>query len=128
MAGEASKYLIRLSLQQDAYKVREYVESNQEKFKEVGYETKRHWTDPEDKSGFHYQSHAEKQLSVLTSSPFMGISKSAPKGHDICADDCYPYLIAIAQIREQDIVVADPDGIWLFYSNGQAKFLGHKGE
>ncbi len=111
-----------LSLQQDAYKVREYVESNQEKFKEVGYETKRHWTDPDDKSGFHYQSHAEKQLSVLTSSPFMGISKS------VCADDCYPYLIAIAQIREQDIVVADPDGIWLFYSNGQVKFLGNKGE
>lgn len=114
-----------LFLKQDALKVRIFVEKHQEEFKQVGYETQNHNFDPKDKPGFHYQSHAEKQALALSSDsvvPSVGVSRN------ICAEDCYPYLSAFAQIKKQNLVVADPIGVWLFYSNGTVKFAFPKSE
>jgi hypothetical protein len=40
----------------------------------------------------------------------------------MCEEDCYPYFHALAQVRKQNLVVADPEGVWVFYKNGQVKF------
>jgi len=111
---------IGLSLEQDESKVREYYENHKQEFAQYGYQTKDWALDPEDDLGKHYRSHAEKQISVIKPSFSIGVSRS------VCKEDCYPYLHALAQVRKQNLVVADPDGVWVFYTNGEVKFAYHK--
>lgn len=100
--------------------ITEFYQNHIEEFKRYGYETKKWDLDSELNPGRHYRSHAEKQISVIKPCNSIGVSKG------ICEEDCYPYLCALAQIRKQHIVVADPNGVYLFYSNGQVKFVYHK--
>jgi hypothetical protein len=123
---EAVAQRLGMSLDQDTQKVREYYEQHKDEFKQFGYEPEEHPFDPKAKpdqdkeSGKYYTSHAEKQASVIAPSTSIGVSKS------VCEEDCYPYLHALAQVRKQNIAVADPDGVWVFYSNGSVKFLYNK--
>lgn len=109
-----------ISLSQNETLVAEFYQNHIEEFKKYGYETKKWDLDSELYPGRHYRSHAEKQISVIKPCNSIGVSKG------ICEEDCYPYLCALAQIRKQHIVVADPNGVYLFYSNGQVKFVYHK--
>ena len=106
-----------MSLEQDESKVKEYYQNLITEFNRYGYETKVWELDPSSEPGKHYRSHAEKQVSVIQPDRSIGVSRG------ICEDDCYPYFYATAQIRQQNIMIADPNGIWVFYSNGQVKFV-----
>jgi len=97
-------------------KVKEYYQAHQTEFAQYGYQTRAWELDPEDEPGKHYRSHAEKQISVIKPSPSIGVSRA------MCEEDCYPYFHALAQVRKQNLVVADPEGVWVFYKNGQVKF------
>lgn len=108
-----------VSLSQDEVLVKEFYQNYIDEFRKYGYETKKWDLDPQEEPGCHYRSHAEKQISVIKPCNSIGVSRA------ICEEDCYPYLCALAQIRQQHIVVADPNGIYLFYSNGQVKFVYH---
>ncbi|MEC4886084.1 MAG: hypothetical protein SAL70_32925 [Scytonema sp. PMC 1070.18] len=108
-----------ISLEQDESKVKEYYQNFQTEFNRYGYQIKVWNLDPKDDLGKHYRSHAEKQISVIQSDNSIGVSRG------MCEEDCYPYFCALAQIRQQNIIIADPNGIWLFYSHGQVKFLYH---
>jgi hypothetical protein len=100
--------------------IKEFYQNHIEEFKRYGYETKKWDLDSELEPGRHYRSHAEKQISVIKPCNSIGVSKG------ICEEDCYPYLCALAQVRQQYIAVADPIGVYLFYSNGQVKFVYYK--
>ncbi|MBW4507122.1 MAG: hypothetical protein KME64_11495 [Scytonematopsis contorta HA4267-MV1] len=108
-----------VSLEQNETKVREFYQNHIEKFNQYGYKTKKWDLDPQEDLGKHYRSHAEKQISVIKPCNSIGVSRG------ICEEDCYPYLRALAQIRQQHIVVADPNGVYLFHYNGQVKFVYH---
>ncbi|BAZ15340.1 hypothetical protein NIES4071_72120 [Calothrix sp. NIES-4071] len=108
-----------ISLEQDESKVKEYYKKFITVFNQYGYYVKVWELDPKQDPGKHYRSHAEKQISVIQPDSSIGVSRG------VCEEDCYPYFYALAQIRQQDIVIADPNGIWLFYSHGQVKFVYH---
>ena len=104
-------------LEQDESQVKEYYQNLRTEFNRYGYQTKVWDLDPIDDLGKHYRSHAEKQISVIQSDNSIGVSRG------MCEEDCYPYFYALAQIRQQNIMIADPNGIWLFSSHGQVKFV-----
>lgn len=106
-----------ITLEQDTSKVKTYYLSLKTEFNQYGYQTKVWNLDPKDDLGKHYRSHAEKQISVINPDKPIGVSRG------MCEEDCYPYFYAAAQIRQQNIIIADPNGIWVFYSNGQVKFV-----
>lgn len=105
-----------LLLEQNQTKVKQYYEIYKKEFEKYGYKTRVWELDPHDDLGKHYRSHAEKQISVIKPSYSIGVSRP------MCIEDCYPYLRALVQIRKQNIVIADSDGIWVFYGNSQVKF------
>lgn len=106
---------LNLSLEQDEGKVKEYYQAQETEFAQYGYQTRVWELDPEDEPGKHYRSHAEKQVSAIKPSSAIGISRA------MCEEDCYPYFHALAQIRKQNLVVVDSEGVWVFYKNGQVK-------
>jgi hypothetical protein len=114
---QAIKQNNAMSLQQDESKVKEYYENFKTEFNRYGYQTKAWELDPSYDLGKHYRSHAEKQISVIQPDNSIGVSRG------MCESDCYPYFYALAQLRQQNIMIADPNGIWLFYSHGQVKFV-----
>ncbi|MEH1999597.1 MAG: hypothetical protein V7L00_12770 [Nostoc sp.] len=114
---QAIKENYGISLEQDESKVKEYYQNFITEFNRYGYQTKVWELDPKNDLGKHYRSHAEKQISVIQPDNSIGVSRG------MCEEDCYPYFYALAQIRQQDIVIADSNGIWLFYSHGQVKFV-----
>ncbi len=114
---QAIKQNSGISLEQDESKVKEYYQNLIIEFNRYGYCTKVWELDPSYDPGKHYRSHAEKQISVIQPDNSIGVSRG------MCEDDCYPYFYALAQIRQQNIMIADPNGIWLFYSHGQVKFV-----
>jgi hypothetical protein len=106
-----------ISLEQDESKVKEYYQNFITEFHRYGYHVKVWELDPKDDTGKHYRSHAEKQISVIQPNSSIGVSRG------MCEEDCYPYFYALAQIRKQNMIIADPNGIWVFYSHGQVKFV-----
>ena len=104
-------------LEQDESQIKEYYQNLRTEFNRYGYTTKVWELDPIDDLGKHYRSHAEKQISVIQSDNSIGVSRG------MCEEDCYPYFYALAQIRQQNITISDPNGIWLFSSHGQVKFV-----
>ncbi|NJK69603.1 MAG: hypothetical protein HC941_26535 [Microcoleus sp. SU_5_3] len=108
---------LHLSLKQDESQVKEFYQAHQTEFAQYGYQTRTWELDPEEEPGKHYRSHAEKQISVIKPSPAIGISRA------MCEEDCYPYFHALAQMRKQNLVVADPEGVWVFYNNDRVKLF-----
>lgn len=106
-----------ISLEQDESEVKKYYLNFQTEFNQYGYKTRVWDLDPKDDLGKHYRSHAEKQISVINPDKPIGVSRG------MCEEDCYPYFYAAAQIRRQNIIIADPNGIWVFYPHGQVKFV-----
>jgi hypothetical protein len=106
-----------ISLEQDENKVKEYYDNFKIEFNRYGYQTKAWDLDPKNDLGKHYRSHAEKQISVIQPDNSIGVSRG------MCKADCCPYFYAVAQLRQQNIIISDPDGIWLFYFDGQVKFV-----
>jgi hypothetical protein len=104
-------------LEQDESQVKEYYQNFRTEFNRYGYQTKVWQLDPTNDLGKHYRSHAEKQISVIQPDNSIGVSRG------MCEEDCYPYFYALAQIRQQNIIIADPNGIWLFYAQSQVKFV-----
>jgi hypothetical protein len=104
-------------LEQDESQVKEYYHNFRTQFNRYGYQTKVWQLDPANDLGKHYRSHAEKQISVIQPDNSIGVSRG------MCEEDCYPYFCALAQIRQQNIIIADPNGIWLFYAQSQVKFV-----
>ncbi len=114
---EAIKQNKHISLEQDESKVKEYYQNLIIEFNRYGYYTKVWELDPSYDPGKHYRSHAEKQISVIQPNNSIGVSRG------MCEEDCYPYFYALAQIRHKNIIIADPNSIWLFYTYGQVKLV-----
>lgn len=113
-----------LSLEQNVTAVQAFYESNKDKLMEELKFFQKHPFEKKHQvsTGTYYMSHAEPQLSVIAPSTAIGVSRS------VCADSCYPYLHALAKLRQENIVVSDPDGVWVFFKNGVVKFLDNKKE
>ncbi|MFS2110166.1 DUF4123 domain-containing protein [Sphingomonas sp. Sphisp140] len=82
----------------------------QNKASQIGHELEPHPFD-KDFPGQYNASHAEKQMSVLSPDHPIGVSKP------MCAD-CQGYFSKLAQHNGADQVVTDPNGTWIFKSDG----------
>ncbi len=114
---QAIKHENGISLKQDESKVKEYYDNLRAEFNRYDDQTKVWSLDPKDDLGKHYRSHAEKQISAIQPDNSIGVSR------DMCEEDCCPYFYALAQVRQQNIIIADPNAIWLFYSYGEVKLV-----
>ncbi len=85
----------------------EQVKANCEK---IGHDLEPHPYD-RDFPGQYNASHAEKQLSILRPNEPIGVSKP------MCPD-CQNYFSKLAQSRGVDQIVTDPNGTWMFRSDG----------
>jgi len=81
------------------------------KQKEIGHPTKPADFADNGVPGQYYASHAERQLSITAVEREIGVSKP------VCPD-CQQYFSRLAQYEGKDWYVADPDGGWVFRSDG----------
>ena len=61
--------------------------------------------------GRYYASHAERQEALTAERPAIGVSKK------LC-EDCPDWFRHFAQYRGRTWYVTDPDGTWVFYTDG----------
>jgi Family of unknown function (DUF6861) len=78
--------------------------------RDIGHELEPHTYD-QDFPGQYNASHAEKQLSIVSPNEPIGVSKP------MCTD-CQNYFSKLAQARNADQVVTDPNGTWVFFGDG----------
>ena len=62
-------------------------------------------------SGQYFASHAERQMALNAEWPHIGVSKT------MCAD-CQDWFRSLAQYQRRDWYVTDPDGTWIFRTDG----------
>ena len=61
--------------------------------------------------GRYYASHAERQEALTAERPAIGVSR------ELC-EDCPGWFRHFAQYRGRTWYVTDPDGTWVFYTDG----------
>jgi len=77
---------------------------------EMGYPRTSHYVD-QGVSGKYFASHAERQMALNAEWPHIGVSKP------MCPD-CQGWFRSLAQYQHRDWYVTDPDGTWIFRTDG----------
>ena len=77
---------------------------------EMGYPRTSHYVDQE-VPGQYFASHAEQQMALKAKWPHIGVSKP------MCPD-CQGWFRSLAQYQRRDWYVTDPDGTWIFRTDG----------
>ena len=91
----------------------------QDKAAEMGYVLTPAGARDNGKPGQFNASHAEKQLSCLTTDP-IGVSQ------EMC-EDCQAYFAALAQHEERTVVIADPGCVRVFNPDGSVEYYDDEG-
>ncbi|HEX7809068.1 MAG TPA: hypothetical protein VF608_10090, partial [Thermoanaerobaculia bacterium] len=136
----------QLVLEMNVPLVRSWIVANAAGLAKFGYTTAPHpfdfrAVDPNTQQkqvwrGSYFQSHAEKQsfISALEGlsteiDKLTGESKNMKKtgegpivtgavSRPVCSTDCFPFMRAAAQLTGAAIVLADPQGVWIFEPSG----------
>ena len=77
---------------------------------EMGHPRTSHYVD-QGVPGKYFASHAERQMALNTKWPRIGVSKP------MCPD-CQGWFRSLAQYQRRDWYVTDPDGTWIFRTDG----------
>ena len=77
---------------------------------EMGHPRTSHYVD-QGVPGKYFTSHAERQMALNTKWPRIGVSKP------MCPD-CQGWFRSLAQYQRRDWYVTDPDGTWIFRTDG----------
>jgi hypothetical protein len=135
-----------LVLSQNVFEVHRFIKENAAGLATLDYEPRPFFLDlrgidpvtgePTGK-GSYYESHAEKQALVPILDKLAKMVKKAGKlkgpppragegvivsgavSRDVCAADCFPFMRAAARLTRATIVLADPQGVWIFQPNGK---------
>ena len=103
-----------------------YITQHASRLKKLGYTPQPHAHDQEYGPGAYNKSHAEKQAFLGALDRLQKQCDTAKKKavaavgvtRPVCPEDCYPFFRAVAQLQGRNIVVADPDAIWVFTARG----------
>jgi hypothetical protein len=120
----------QLSVVQQTPEVFAFANQHAAGLKKYDYETKSFLFDPSYAPGAYYRSHAEKQAFVAALGRLekdldtedrkavaaLGVTRP------VCPADCYPFFIALSKMQGRNIVLADPDFVWVFSPQGVMRY------
>jgi Domain of unknown function (DUF4157) len=120
----------RLTIAENSVEVYNFVvknKANADALAKANYTPKEFIFDYSGTPGTYYLSHAEKQAFISTlSSLDKQVIAAREKGlvslgvsRPMCPQDCFPFFKVIAPFTGKNIVLADPNAVWVFSASGE---------